>query len=150
MIESDGLAGEFPWISAEQRRDQGSYAYSRRRQRDCCQRYPGIGDGLRMLELYMVPDETSVPSGVFGNVREFREKARIAVLAGGWKSIAKRIALPAACVPIIENVAARAHHKFSSTSLSTRPSGTAGRNSASRRCASYHSRFADRCSHAIV
>jgi hypothetical protein len=38
-----------------------------------------------MLELYMVPDETPVPSGVFGDVREFREKARIAVLAGGWK-----------------------------------------------------------------
>src|SRR5579863_5836883 len=109
MIESDGLAGEFPWISAEQRRDQGSDTYSRRGQRDCCQRYPGIGDGLPMLVLNMVPEEAPVPAGVFGNVRQFREKARIAKLAGGWKIDRETHCITAsACAPIIENVAARA------------------------------------------
>ena len=109
MIERDSLAGEFPWISAEQRRDQGSYAYSCRRQRNCCQRYPGIGDGLRGSSCiwsqtkHPSHPESSATCASSARRRESQYWPEVG------KSIAKRIAFPGACVPIIQNIAARAH-----------------------------------------
>src|ERR1700704_5553185 len=79
MIEGDGLAREFPWMTAEDWRDDRTEENSPGRGRHRGESDPRIGDRIGPSDLDMIPEKKRVPATVFRFVREFGEQARVGV-----------------------------------------------------------------------
>jgi hypothetical protein len=67
-------------MAPEERRDQWTKPNARRLCRNRSERNPGIGDGLAVANMNMIPDKATVPPRIFRLAREFGQETRLAVL----------------------------------------------------------------------